>query len=38
MNPIIGKGIVQRPVNKEKFKENWDKIFGKKDDKKGNKK
>lgn len=24
-----GKGSVQRPVNREKFEENWDKIFNK---------
>lgn len=27
-----GKGSAQRKVDKEKFSDNWDKIFGKKDD------
>lgn len=27
-----GKGSKPRPVNKKKFDENWDKIFGKKSD------
>lgn len=26
-----GKGSAQRPVNKQKFDENFDRIFGKKD-------
>ena len=26
-----GKGSVQKPVNQDKFSENYDKIFGKKD-------
>ena len=29
-----GKGSRPRPVDKKKFDENWDRIFGKKDDKK----
>jgi len=28
-----GKGSSPRPVDKKKFDENWDKIFGKKDEK-----
>ena len=31
-NPTGGKGDTPRKVNKKKFDENWDKIFGKKDD------
>lgn len=27
-----GKGSAQRKVDKQKFSDNWDKIFGKKDD------
>ena len=27
-----GKGSAQRKVDKEKFSDNWDKIFGKKND------
>lgn len=26
-----GKGSAQRPVDKKKFDENWERIFGKKD-------
>jgi hypothetical protein len=29
-----GKGSRQRPVNKDQFDKNWDKIFNKKSDKK----
>lgn len=38
MNPIIGKGIVQRKADKKKFADNWDRIFGKKEEKKEPKK
>ena len=31
-----GKGSVQKPVNQDKFSENYDKIFGKKDKKSKN--
>lgn len=31
-----GKGSKQRSVDKEKFNEGWDRIFGKKDDKQTN--
>lgn len=31
MNPVTGKGIVQRPHDRQKMAENWDRIFGKKE-------
>jgi len=33
-----GKGSLQRPTNKKKFEENFDRIFGKKKDEQTNKK
>lgn len=34
----MSKGIVQRPLDKEKFAENWERIFNKKNDKKDDEK
>lgn len=35
---MSGKGIVQRPKDKKKWDDNWEKIFNKKNEKKDDKK
>ena len=31
MTPVAGKGSKQRPTDKNKFDDNWERIFGKKE-------